>query len=210
MNLRKRLIAFKLIWLPCFQRYWALRRHLPAKGFFVEAGAHDGITQSNTIGLEWWSGWRGILVEPIPELAMHCRRNRPAAIVAECALVSNDYENSHIDLWNCGLMSVVKGSHPEESIHLQQGESYQDIKSTLVRTSAKTLNNILSEHQISHVDFLSLDLEGYEIMALKGLGVFKPTFLLLETVNEEVESFLSPFYHKICTIGDDTLFRANI
>ena len=37
-------------------------------GFFVEAGAHDGFTQSNTYWLERFRGWRGLLVEPMPEL----------------------------------------------------------------------------------------------------------------------------------------------
>src|ERR1700686_1931252 len=32
-------------------------------GFFIEAGAHDGFTQSNTYYLERFRGWRGLLVE---------------------------------------------------------------------------------------------------------------------------------------------------
>src|ERR1700675_2623345 len=36
-------------------------------GFFVEAGANDGYTQSNTYWLERFRGWRGLLVEPISE-----------------------------------------------------------------------------------------------------------------------------------------------
>src|SRR5438270_7132790 len=35
-------------------------------GYFVEAGAHDGFTQSNTYWLERFRGWRGLLVEPMP------------------------------------------------------------------------------------------------------------------------------------------------
>ena len=49
-------------------------RHLPDRpGIFVEAGAHDGLTQSNTAMLEFSFGWTGLLVEPIPELAARCR-----------------------------------------------------------------------------------------------------------------------------------------
>ena len=36
------------------------------KGFFIEAGANDGVTQSNTLFFERHRGWRGLLVEPIP------------------------------------------------------------------------------------------------------------------------------------------------
>ena len=43
-------------------------------GFFVEAGGHDGYTQSNTYYLERARGWRGVLVEPMPEMAAEARR----------------------------------------------------------------------------------------------------------------------------------------
>src|SRR5215831_4591146 len=66
-----------------------LAEHLSSRrGFFVEAGANDGLAQSNTLYLERYLGWRGLLVEPIPELARLCRVNRPRAMVEECALVS--------------------------------------------------------------------------------------------------------------------------
>ena len=46
-------------------------------GFFVEAGGNDGYTQSNTYWLERFRGWRGILVEPMPELYEMCRAGAP-------------------------------------------------------------------------------------------------------------------------------------
>ncbi|MCL4237598.1 MAG: hypothetical protein KJ047_05045 [Anaerolineae bacterium] len=45
-------------------------------GFFVELGANDGLSQSNTYYYERWQGWRGILIEPVPELCQ--RAARPA------------------------------------------------------------------------------------------------------------------------------------
>ena len=41
-------------------------------GFFVECGAFDGISYSNSSCLAD-AGWRGILIEPIPEFAKTCR-----------------------------------------------------------------------------------------------------------------------------------------
>ena len=35
-------------------------------GYFVELGANDGITQSNSYYFEKYRGWRGTLVEPTP------------------------------------------------------------------------------------------------------------------------------------------------
>ena len=46
-------------------------------GVFVEAGANDGVSQSNTLLLERSHGWSGLLIEPVPSFAERCRRNRP-------------------------------------------------------------------------------------------------------------------------------------
>src|SRR5262245_47416510 len=62
-------------------------------GVFVEAGANDGVEQSNTYVLERYRKWRGLLVEPVPELADACRRNRPNAVVECAALVPFDFPN---------------------------------------------------------------------------------------------------------------------
>ena len=45
-------------------------------GFFIEIGAYDGLYLSNSYFFEQL-GWRGLLVEPLPEKAAACRRNRP-------------------------------------------------------------------------------------------------------------------------------------
>jgi len=36
------------------------------RGFFIEAGAYDGVDYSNTLYFEKTLGWTGILVEPNP------------------------------------------------------------------------------------------------------------------------------------------------
>src|SRR5258708_39074986 len=46
-------------------------------GTFIEAGANDGITQSNTYWFERFRGWRGVLIEAVPDKAAECRRNHP-------------------------------------------------------------------------------------------------------------------------------------
>ena len=52
-------------------------KHLKKRfGFFVEAGANDGIQQSNTLYFEKHRNWRGILIEADPALASQCRKVR--------------------------------------------------------------------------------------------------------------------------------------
>jgi len=59
------------------------------KGFFVEIGAHDGVTFSNTYWLEA-VGWTGVLVEPNPKLAEMAKISRPYSKVVNAAIGIDD------------------------------------------------------------------------------------------------------------------------
>lgn len=93
-------------------------------GFFIEAGANDGISQSNTLYFEKYMRWKGLLIEPIPDLAKKCRVNRPSCIVENCALVSSNFKNDSIEMQYANLMSLVKGAmktEKEEMDHIEKG-----------------------------------------------------------------------------------------
>jgi len=73
-----------------------LEKYLPYEnGFFVEAGANDGYTQSNTYYFEKMKGWSGVLVEPIPQLYRKCVKERSNSVVFNCALVPLNYEGDY-------------------------------------------------------------------------------------------------------------------
>ena len=48
----------------------------PRSGTFIDFGAHDGITFSNTCFFERVLGWSGILVEPNPNVFSKLQKNR--------------------------------------------------------------------------------------------------------------------------------------
>ena len=45
-------------------------------GFYIELGANDGISESNTYFLENYKDWKGILIEPIIHNYLLCKKNR--------------------------------------------------------------------------------------------------------------------------------------
>ena len=157
-------------------------------GFFIEVGANDGFTQSNTYYLEKFKGWRGILIEAVPELFARCRRERPASRVYNCALVAQTYPEATIEINYANLMSLVVGARSTrqaEDQHVQEGMRVQELPSSYrVRVPARTLDSILSELQPqTSIDFFSLDVEGYEVAVLQGLSLerYRPRFVLVET-----------------------------
>jgi FkbM family methyltransferase len=149
-------------------------------GFFVEAGGFDGYTQSNTYYLEKFRDWRGLLVEPIPELAAQARQNRPRANVIECALVPADYAGEWIEMEFGDLMSTVSGIHEPHWNAPGLLLGWRDYRTE--RVPARPLSDLLDEVGSPDVDLLSLDVEGYEAEALRGLDLSRhaPAWILVE------------------------------
>ncbi|ACB49863.1 unknown [Crocosphaera subtropica ATCC 51142] len=185
------------------------------RGFFIEAGGNDGIAQSNTLYFEKHWKWKGILIEPIPELAEKCKINRPNCIVENCALVPFDYDKSDIDMYYCNLVSMVKGAQKTEEAelqHIQRGCEVQQIKSYELKVPARTLTSILDQYGVKNIDLLSLDVEGFELNALKGLDFerYQPNFLLIEArFRQEIDDFLAPLYEPIANLSHhDVLYKS--
>jgi FkbM family methyltransferase len=159
-----------------------LEQQLPAgSGTFVEAGAYDGVFQSNTYWLERRRHWSGVLVEAAPELAREVRLSRPGSQVFQCALVSNSFEASTLTIEYAGPMTRVTGVSDDVAPRVADG------RGRTIAVPARTLTSILDEASITNVDFLSLDVEGYEAPALEGLDLdrIRPALLLIEVGEDE-------------------------
>lgn len=144
-------------------------------GFFIELGANNGLLQSNTAFLEKNRNWKGILIEPNKKNFNLCKINRPNSSCYNFACVSNDYNDEFIygdfelpENDQISLMSSING------IRLNN--------TNLSKVPASTLTKILDNENISTIDLLSLDVEGYEYNVLKGLNLnkYRPTYLLIE------------------------------
>lgn len=148
-------------------------------GFFVEVGANEPKTDySQSWHLESQLGWKGVLVEPNPELAQKARMERPHAMVFEVACVSDNNQDS-IQLF----IPVINGS--EITGHASIGKNIDDFSYTAHReviVKAQTLNAVLEEAKVNSIDFLSIDVEGAEMEVLKGLDLqrYRPRLIMLE------------------------------
>jgi FkbM family methyltransferase len=176
-----------------------LEAYLPEKGIFVEAGAHDGFTQSNTYYLEWKKKWTGVLVEPIPHLYQECVKERSRSQVFNYALVPFEYQKDFVEMNYAYLMSTVDGalqSSEAQQQHLQKAKGFYNVSPYKLQVPAKNLTAVLQQAGVSKIDFLSLDVEGYELNVLNGLDFTKhaPDYILVECLNarerEKVEQYL--------------------
>jgi len=147
-----------------------------APGFFVEVGANDPHERSQTDHLEQ-AGWRGLLIEPQPDLAEKLRADRSATVFA-VACSGPDNAGKTLTLHVAGPLSsldrarMAPGAVPERTISVP----------------IRTLDSILAESAVRPgFDFLSIDVEGHEIEVLRGFDAahWRPRLILLE---DHVES----------------------
>jgi FkbM family methyltransferase len=183
-------------------------------GTFVEAGANDGVNQSNSFYFEAKRGWRGMLVEPIFQRAEECRRLRPHAVVEHAALIPAGSEHRLTTLRYANLMSVVKGgmhSSDEEDEHIAAGCNVQAISTYEFSAPTATLSELLEKHRFARIDLLSLDVEGYEASVLRGLDFsrHRPRYILVEArYAEEIAAVLSDRYELVAQLSHhDVLYR---
>lgn len=150
-------------------------------GYFIEIGAHDGVSLSNTYAFEH-IGWRGLLIEANPDVADLCRQNRPDSHVVHAAVGAPGRGNSIIFHSVSGsqgaeMLSFVNPSDADLARCARDGKSIQEIE-----VPFRTVDSILMEMGVRAIDFVTIDVEGGELDVLKGfdLGRFAPKVVVLE------------------------------
>ena len=178
-------------------------------GIFIEAGANNGITQSNTYFFENELFWRGILIEPVSIVFRELEKNRSQDnIFINAALVANDYHLPEIVVeytpQTRGLMSTIKGIRTAKH-HLWKAGNEEGIGCMV---KALTLNQIFenSTKYNSQIDFFSLDVEGYEVEALSGIKFDKYAinYLLIEQQynSKKIDELMSKTHQKIDQLSE--------
>lgn len=172
-----------------------LEEYFPNKnGYFIELGANDGVSQSNTLFLEKYKNYKGVLIEPHPGNFEKCRNNRSEKnhfFMGAC--VSFDYGQSTMDLIFSNLMTVSLNGETtidDPGKHAREGEKFLR-GDTVYQFSAesKTLTDVLKQANApAQIDLFSLDVEGAEIEVLKGIDFFKYRFKIIcvETNNFDI------------------------
>jgi FkbM family methyltransferase len=139
-------------------------------GFYIEAGAYDGVLQSNTKFLEEELNWSGILIEPSPKVFLDLEKNRPNNININKCLVSSTY-----------MYDTISGSFDNGPMSSVGNMRYIE-NAKLINVPCEPLYKILDYLDIKKIDLMTVDTEGYELDVLDGLNLekYRPTYLLVE------------------------------
>ena len=118
-------------------------------GYFVEFGAHDGLNLSNTALLEMSYHWTGVCLEPNPDSYARLKRNR-SCLTFECAVGEQS-----------GRAGITLRGETSEIV------DRSGLSGDMADIEVRPLADVLTEANAPRtIDFMSVDVEGFEDQAL--------------------------------------------
>jgi FkbM family methyltransferase len=139
-------------------------------GFFLEAGANHPTKLSQTWLFEL-HGWKGILVEPLAKNCELLRQHRPGSRVFQCALGAPE-QRGRAQIKVAGGDDALSGLVVDDDVIVERMEEVE----------VRTLDEVLAEAGNPKLDFMSLDVEGFELQVLRGFDLMRhrPAVILIE------------------------------
>jgi len=146
-------------------------------GFFIEVGAFDGYNYSVTYALEAM-GWKGLLIEAIPDRAAECKARRTNSRVVNAALSRRGSTGETQFTVTTDQYGGMLSYHSTTQQHLNDT---RNAPKTTVTVPLTSMDDLLKDHS-GEIDVASIDVEGGEVALLQGFDLHKhrPRVLLLE------------------------------
>ncbi|MDB5164398.1 MAG: FkbM family methyltransferase [Candidatus Saccharibacteria bacterium] len=159
--------------------------HGVKKGFYVDVGANHAELHSVT-KLFYDKGWSGINVEPIASLHAELAAARPRDInlnigVGKKAgeLKLREYpQHDGLSTMDPAIMKLHRGLPRKDYV-----------------VPVKPLRDIFAEHNVTHIDFLKVDVEGleYDVLASNDWERWTPTIVVVEAASSSWHSLLAKY-----------------
>jgi FkbM family methyltransferase len=155
-------------------------------GFFLDVGAAWPIRNNTTYYLEKHLGWRGIAVDALPDYGPMWVKQRPRTPFFNFIVTdhSGGLESFYRAGWP-GLSSLKKDRVMKgERVHQQE-----------IKVPTITLNDLLARNGVERIDFLSMDIEEAEPLALAGFAIekYRPALVCIEATTAVRERLLAYF-----------------
>jgi FkbM family methyltransferase len=164
-------------------------------GVFVDVGANHYRNGSNTYYLETRLGWSGLAIEPQTKFAADYALHRP--MTKFVPLFVSDASNQEAVLF-------VPSDDRIASSDRRFTEVFAGGPIDPVSTNTATLDDVLDANGIRNIDFLSMDIELHEPLALQGfsIGRFRPRLLCIEAHPPVQQQILDYFTrHRYAVVG---------
>lgn len=161
-------------------------------GTYIELGALDGVLYSNTKFFEDSLNWKGILIEPHPETFKYLQINRPNNFLfnnlVSCHTEPLDFRYFvHEHAAVSGVENTLSQHHFDVYFE-SNNEWHKSLPQNKISIKPISLTEIVKQTQLTHIDLLSLDVEGHEYEVLLSWNFSIPIdIILIETLGVQPE-----------------------
>lgn len=139
-------------------------------GIFIDIGAHDGVSHSNTYFFEKELGWSGICFEPLPIIFKQLAHNRTCICINACVSKTEGFLKFFaVEGYSEMLSGLVNTYDPRHLERLQKEIAIYGGKYSIIEVPSVQLNKILEKNKINRIDLLSIDTEGSEFEILQSI-----------------------------------------
>jgi len=191
-------------------------------GVFVDIGAHDGITFSNSYLLEKYYNWSGLLIEPQRKYQRSLNVNRSSTIIPTCAFnetgvfsfveISESMKTSNVS-GGADMLSGLLASYSDDwhnwTKKIKKGFE-TNVK--VIEVACFNIQSLLDEYSVADIDYMSVDTEGSEMAIIKAIdfGRISMRVVHIECVyydnRVEAYNFFSRLGYKGVQLGHDMSF----
>ncbi|HEX3485087.1 MAG TPA: FkbM family methyltransferase [Micropepsaceae bacterium] len=183
-------------------------------GTFVDVGAHDGVTFSNSYFFETVRNWQGVAIEPNPSAFAK------AAAVRKCTVLNcgvSDQAGTLPFLKISGYPEMLSGLvdryHPEHRQRIEEELRRFGGASEVIPVETCRLNDIAVQCGLKQIHYLSIDTEGSELLILQSID-FQQLLVHAITVEYNFESVKAQMialmqergFDCVQTLGHDLVF----
>lgn len=150
---------------------------------FLEFGATDGASLSNTFILEKFLDWQGVLAEPSPQWLEKLKNNRPNTdIISEC-IWSESGKDLDFFVSEAGEFSTINEFKFNDSISIPGNTESRLRKGQVISVKTISLNDVITKNFNSKTpSYISIDTEGseYEILKPFDFKKYRPHVFTIE------------------------------
>lgn len=136
--------------------------HKMKNGYFIDLAANHWKSASNTFSLEYYKNWKGICIEADPRYYEGLLANRKCILFIN-PVGQSDGEKVSFHVHKISGWSGIIGNEFDNTLSNQEGEDLQ-----LTTVTLTTILDFIQAPSIIH--YLSLDIEGAEYYAMKGVN----------------------------------------
>lgn len=152
-------------------------------GKFLEFGATDGVSLSNTYLLENNYDWVGVLAEPSPQWQKQLKNNRPnCKIINEC-IYSESGKDLDFFVSDAGVLSTIEEYKNSDMHSMPDNSRLRNLEGYSTKVKSISLNDVFIKYFDSlPIDYMSVDTEGSELEILENFDFqkFAPKIVTVE------------------------------